>query len=200
MSRPLALMQRLNIRYYAIYSAYDPITNNPVRPAERANFEALADMTGMMPPLYQDPTVTIYRVRQTAALPAAPALQLGGGWGGLEVSGDRPFRWLQGGDAAVCIQGGRGQTVRLTLRATSFAQARTLQLGLGNDSLLTGAIPNDGQFTTLTTTLTLPADSVRLTLHIPEGSTTPASLGQGNDERPLSLGFTDLRLEVIPAP
>ena len=44
-----------------------------------------------------------------------------------------------------------------------------------------------------------PGDSVRLTLHVPEGATTPASLGQGADERPLSLGFTDLRLEPVEA-
>jgi hypothetical protein len=103
---------------------------------------------------------------------------------------------MQGGDAALCVQGGAGQTVRLALRATSFAQERTLQIGLDGQPVLTRPIPAGGQFVALTTTLTLPTDSVRLTLHVPEGSTTPAALGQGADERPLSLGFTDLRLEL----
>lgn len=45
--------------------------------------------------------------------------------------------------------------------------------------------------------LPIAADSARLTIHVPEGSATPASLGQGTDQRPLSLGFSEIRLDVL---
>ncbi len=197
MSAPLALMQRLNIRTYAVYNVYDPTVGNPLKKADLARFQALAAATSDPTPTYQDATVTLYHVRTDPAPRPGPVLQLGGGWGGIEESGGGPFRWMQGADAAVCVQGGAGQQVRLALRATSFATPRTLQLGLDGRVILTGTIPAAGGFLDLTTPpLLLTADSVRLTLHVPEGSATPASLGQGTDARPLSLGFTQVRLLV----
>jgi hypothetical protein len=198
MSDPLGLMQRLDIRYYAVYNVYDPAAGNPLSEADLSRFQALAAATSDPTPLYSDPTVTLYRVRPDTQPAPGPVLQLGGGWGGIEESGGQPFRWMQGADAAVCVQGGVGRQVRLALRATSFAGPRTLQLGLDGRVVLTGTIPTDGSFLDLATPpLPLSADSVRLTLHVPEGSATPASLGQGNDQRPLSLGFTQVRLEVV---
>jgi hypothetical protein len=198
MSAPLALMQRLNIRYYAVYNVYDPAAGNPLSQADLTHFQALAAATSDPAPVAQDATVTLYHVRPDTVPDAGPVLQLGGGWGGIEDSGGQPFRWMQGADAAVCVQGAAGQTVRLALRATSFAQPRTLELGLDGRTILTGTIPAGGGFLDLTTPpLPLTADAVRLTLHVPEGSATPAGLGQGNDQRPLSLGFTQVRLEVV---
>ena len=198
MSAPLALMQRLNIRTYAVYNVYDPTVGNPLNQADRARFQALAAATSDPAPIYQDATVALYHVRTAPAPVPGPVLQLGGGWGGIEDSGGRPFRWMQGADATVCVQGAAGQTVRLALRATSFAEPRTLDIGLDGRTILTGTIPAGGGFLDLTTPpLPLPAGSVRLTLHVPEGSATPASLGQGTDQRPLSLGFTQVRLDVV---
>jgi hypothetical protein len=198
MSAPLALMQRLNIRYYAVYNVYDPTLGNPLKPADRARFERLAAATSDPGPVYRDNIVTLYHVQSAPAPAPGPVLQLGGGWGGIEDSGGAPFRWMQGADAAVCVQGAAGQQVRLALRATSFAQPRTLELGLDGRTVLTGTIPAGGGFLDLTTPpLPLTTDSARLTLHVPEGSATPASLGQGTDQRPLSLGFTQVRLDVV---
>ena len=198
MSAPLALMQRLDIRYYAVYNAYDPAAGNPLNEGDRARFQALAAATSDPTPVYSDATVTLYQVRRALAPASGPVLQLGGGWGGIEQSGGRPFRWMQGADAAVCVQGAAGQRVRLALRATSFAGPRTLQLGLDGQTILTSTIPTDGTFLDLSTPpLPLRAASARLTLHVPEGSATPAALGQGTDQRPLSLGFSEIRLDVL---
>jgi hypothetical protein len=198
MSAPLALMQQLDIRYYAVYNAYDPAAGNPLSAGDRARFEALAAATSDPTPVYSDATVTLYQVRRALAPAPGPVLQLGGGWGGIEQSGGRPFRWMQGADAAVCVQGAAGRQVRLALRATSFAGPRTLELGLDGQPVLTATIPTGGTFLDLTTPpLPLRAASARLTLHVPEGSATPASLGQGTDQRPLSLGFSEIRLDVL---
>jgi hypothetical protein len=199
MSAPLALMQRLDIRYYAVYNVYDPAAGNALSAGDRARFEAHAAATSDPTPVYRDPLVTLYQVRGDPVPAPGPVLQLGGGWGGIEQSEGRPFRWMQGADAAVCVQGGAGRQVRLALRATSFAAPRTLELRLDGRTVLTGTIPPGGTFLDLTTPpLPLRSDSVRLNLHVPEGSATPASLGQGTDQRPLSLGFTGLRLDVVP--
>jgi hypothetical protein len=201
MSAPLALMQRLDIRYYAVYNAYDPTLGNPVRPDELAHYRALAAATSDPAPVAQDRTVTIYRVQTAPAPDPGPALQVGGGWGALEQgNGGLPFRWIQGGNAALCVQNGAGRTARLTLRATSFAQPRTLILGLDGAPALTATIP-PGAFTDLQTPpLPLAGPTVRLTLHVPEGGTSPASLGQGRDPRSLSVGFSLIRLELTGGP
>ena len=195
MADPLGLMQRLGFRYLAVYPVYDPAVGNLVEPAAAARFAALAAATADGPPIAAGPDVTLYRVRSGPPPPVRPALQLGGGWGALETAGGQPFRWLAGADAGLCVENGVGQPVRLALEVTSFARPRTLELTVAGRTVLTATIPTGGAFATLTTLpLTLAADEARLGIAVPEGSTTPASLGQSADTRSLSLGFRAIRL------
>jgi hypothetical protein len=87
------------------------------------------------------------------------------------------------------------RTAPLTFQVTSFAAPRRLQVWLDDRQVLEAAVPADGTLHTITTPpLAWPAGPQRVRLVVPEGSASPAALGQGSDQRPLSLGFGPIRL------
>ena len=71
--------------------------------------------------------------------------------------------------------------------------------GLPNAQVLETTVPADGALHAVTTPpLAWPAGPQRVRLVVPEGSASPAGLGQGSDTRQLSLGFGPIRLGAPP--
>ena len=146
-------------------------------------------------PLADDSTATIYRLRQSEGH-AGPYLQLGPDWNQLEESYGQPFRWISGASADFCVYSPLTRTASLTLQAASFGQLRHLQIWVGDRKVVESAVPADGALHVVDTPpLSLAVGSQLVRLVSLESSVSPASLGQGSDERQLSLGFSGVGLK-----
>ncbi|HMA36337.1 MAG TPA: hypothetical protein VKY74_17905, partial [Chloroflexia bacterium] len=193
-----ALLAAQRVGFVVVYKQL-PITSHSLRavpPAELAGLQALAGRLG--PRLTDDALATAYRVAPAPAAPG-PFLQLGPDWHAVEQSAGAPFRWMDGAHADLCLYNPGPVTAPLTFQVTSFGRPRHLQVGIGTQALLDTPVPADGTLHALSTpAVAWPAGYTRVRLVVPEGSSSPAALGQGRDARALSLGFAAIRLGAAP--
>jgi hypothetical protein len=165
---------------------------SPLAPAQFNSYAALAEQ--LADPAYEDDTAKIYKVR-AGAPPLHTFLQLGPDWHDVEDSGGQPFRWMDGGQADLCVYSAAATNAPLTFQATSFATPRHVQVWVNDQQVLSAEVPADGALHVISTpALAWPAGPQRVRLVVPEGSTSPAALGQGSDTRQLSLGLAAIRL------
>jgi hypothetical protein len=189
-----ALLQEAGIGFIAIYKI-GFVQADHMSPLPAPQFNSYAALAGQLAdPAYEDDTAKIYRVRPGAP-PLHTFLQLGPDWHDVEQSGGQPFRWINGGQADLCVTSAAPSAAPLTLTATSFAAPRHLQVWVNDRQVLNEEIPADGALHPVRTPpLDWPAGPQRVRLVIPEGSASPADQGQGGDTRQLSLGFSAIRL------
>lgn len=198
----------------------DNDTFSPVPEGELSTLQDLASSLGA--PIADDEVATAYKVNTTRGLSAA-LLQLGDGWHSLEESQAKPFRWINGKEADLCLfspnplasnmirmgEGGgntreAGQqslqapfTASLTIRATSFNSSRHLQIWVGSNKVLEVEVPGDGALHSYSTPdVTWPVSPQLVRFVVPEGSGSPASVNKGDpDYRQLSIGFGAITLQ-----
>jgi hypothetical protein len=145
-------------------------------------------------PLADDAVATTYRVRPATGH-VGLFLQLGPDWHSVEQSAGAPFRWMNGGRADLCVFSPAAQSAPLQFQATSFAGPRHLQVWLADRQVFETVVPADGALHALQTPpLTFPAGPQAVRFVVPEGSASPADLGQGTDTRQLSVGFSAIQL------
>jgi hypothetical protein len=189
-----ALLTANGVGFVTVYKQeyIDPRAISPVPAGRLAALQALASALGT--PIADDAAATTYRVRPNEGqLPAA--WQLGPDWHSAEQSAGQPFRWLNGAQGDFCVSSPAPRSAPLALAVTSFATPRHLQVWVNDQKVLNTAVPADGALHPFTTpAITWPAGPQRVRLVIPEGSASPAALGQGSDTRQLSLGFGPIRL------
>jgi hypothetical protein len=164
----------------------------PLPPAHVAPLQDLAARLGT--PLADDAVATTYRVRPATGH-VGLFLQLGPDWHSVEQSAGAPFRWMNGGRADLCVFSPAAQSAPLQFQATSFAGSRHLQVWLADRQVFETVVPADGALHALQTPpLTFPAGPQAVRFVVPEGSASPADLGQGTDTRQLSVGFSAIQL------
>ena len=194
------LLAAHGIGFLTVYKQglFHSLNFEPLEPARLAELQALAGRLGT--PLADDAMATTYRVRPAAERPGL-FLQLGPDWHALERSEGRLFRWIAGARADLCVFSPAAQTAPLTFQVAGFAAPRHLQVWIGDQQVLDGAVPADGALHALQTPpIAWPAGPQLVRLVVPEGSASPAALGQGSDTRQLSLGFSVIRLGAGIAP
>ena len=146
----------------------------------------------------EDDMAHIYRVRPSTA-PLHTYLQLGPNWHQVEESHGKPFRWINGSEADLCVFSPAPHTGALTFQATGFGPTRHLQVWIGDKQVLTEPILADGVLRELRTApVEWPSGAQRVRLVSEEASVSPQSLGQGDDSRQLSIGVSDVRLVGNP--
>jgi hypothetical protein len=189
-----ALLHEAGIGFIAIYKI-GFVQADQMSPLPPAQFNSYAALAGQLAdPAYEDDTAKIYRVRPAPA-PLQTFLQLGPDWYDVEESEGQPFRWINGAQADLCVYNAAPAAAPLAFEATSFGGPRHLQVWLGDQQVLNEAIPADGALHPMQTPrLDWPAGPQRVRLVVPEGSASPAGLGQGTDTRQLSLGVRAIRL------
>ncbi|MGI8587926.1 MAG: hypothetical protein ACR2M0_09615 [Chloroflexia bacterium] len=189
-----SLLNSTGIGFIVVYK-WLPQTSALREPVPADDLRALHDLAARLgTQTADDDTATTYRVRQTAEQPG-PFLQLGPDWHDVGKSYGQPFRWMDGARADFCVFSPQARKAPLSFTATSFAAPRRLQVWVGDSQVFEANVPGDQALHQLTTQpLDWPAGPQLVRLTAPEGSASPASLGQGNDNRQLSLGFTSIRL------
>jgi hypothetical protein len=175
---------------------FHSLTFEPLEPERLAELQDLAGRLGT--PLADDAMATTYQVRPATERPGL-FLQLGPDWHALERDDGRLFRWINGARADFCVFSPAVQTAPLTFQAAGFAAPRHLQVWVGDRQVLNAPVPADGALHPLSTSpIAWPAGPQLVRLVVPEGSASPAALGQGGDTRQLSLGFSAIRLGDNP--
>lgn len=189
-----ALLRENGIGFIAVYKQgfFDL---NGLSPVQEGRLSALQELAGSLgTQVADDGMATVYQLRPTGGVTGL-FMQIGEGWHRLEESYGQPFRWMDGAQADMCLFSPAPHTAPLTLQAASFAAPRHLQVWAGGSQLAEVAVPADGALHPFTTpAIQWPAGPYRLRFIVPEGSESPASLGQGSDRRRLSIGFSTVRL------
>ncbi|MGI8586235.1 MAG: hypothetical protein ACR2M0_00910 [Chloroflexia bacterium] len=186
-AEPLAVLHSYGIAYIVSYARVDVETGTLVSGDEANALGALIKQVADGPPIYTDDLMAIYRPKAGAAL-SAPSLQIGDSWHDLETQAGRPFRWIDGGQATICVETPAPVRLSLAARVTSFARPRTLEVWQGNNRVYTATVPA-GDFVSLQTPmLDFPSGTTELRLVVPEGGQSPG----GADTRTLSLGLQDV--------
>ena len=86
------------------------------------------------------------------------------------------------------------------MQATSFGQERIAAIAVGDTQLYTGKLPTGGAFATMQTGVRdWPAGITEVYITADGPAVTPKSLDPKQKEhRPLTVGATGLKLEVVP--
>ena len=166
-------------------------------PADRfARYTRLAEQVA--DPAYEDGIAKVYRVRPSDPLKDT-YIQLGPDWHQVEESYGRPFRWMDGPAADLCVFSPGPRKDKLTFRVASFGMSRHLQVWVGDRQALSIEVPADGALHEVSVPgVEWPSEAQRVRLVSEEASVSPQSLGRGTDKRQLSLGFADIRLGSSP--
>lgn len=186
---------RNGVGYIAVYKK-GFLESDELEPLPEPQLRSLNALAGKLGTRFSDDeSATVYRVRPDTSAPGR-YLEIGPSWYDLQESYSQPFRWISGGRADVCVFSPGEVTAPLVFQATSYARPRSLQVWVGGQKVVDQQVPADGALHEITTPpVTWPRGPYRVTFAAPGGTTSPASLGQGKDERGLSLGFSMIRVQ-----
>lgn len=143
-------------------------------------------------PSYEDADVEVYTVPSISK--PVPFLSVGEGWEPREVGPNGAFRWLHA-SGTLRIDSPSAQQAYLNFRAASLGPARQLRIMHGDHVVFEGQI--GGLEPHRIGPLGLPSGVSTLTFISPDGTTSPAQLGQGDDPRQLSFVVLDARLDPV---
>ena len=141
--------------------------------------------------VYSDDFLEAYNVPQFETL--VPFLTVGEGWGEREVGPNGTFRWM-GHEAELVTQSTVAQTAYLTFRIAGLGPERTLRIYHGSIQIFdekVGALRE-----VRLGPLDLPPGKSTLRFVSPEGTVSPADLGDPGDPRELSFAILDAKLEA----
>jgi hypothetical protein len=188
-------------QWYSAFALYDTryIVLQKVRLPEKQerpvdvspSREAIQLVLGGAGPMYGDEQLEAYRVPWPSE--PVPFLSVAEGWEPREVGPNGTFRWMHD-RATLRIDSPRRMDALLRFRATSIGPAKTLQVFHGDHKVFEGDV---GPLTDFKIgPLGLPEGVSMLTLVSPDGTASPASLGQGSDPRQLSFSFLQAKLDT----
>jgi hypothetical protein len=172
-----------------------PYVLEPLPGDELADLQRLAEQVGSA--VSEDDAAIVYRVNWD--VPVETVVQLGSNWHPLELSAGKPFRWMNGPSADLCIFSPGPHNAALSFDMTSFAASRHLQMWVSGRMVYETSVPADGTLHSVQTPLLeWPEGPQLVRFVVPEGGASPSSLGMGNDDRQLSLGFGPISLAPPP--
>ncbi len=146
--------------------------------------------------LHQPGSTLVYSDADTLAYRAAPGdgqphLYLGSDWYAPEPQGITIKRWMYGADGHFSILASQPGRYLISFDAVSFAKPRQVQLALDGKAVtsLTVGTAMQGQ----SVALELTAGMHSVALHA-DSAASPKALGQGDDERTLSVALLNLQV------
>jgi hypothetical protein len=148
----------------------------------------VAEVLGPSEPAYEDDELVAYRVEWGAI---EPFLRLGQGWHEVEEQAWGTFRWIQQDRAELYIVLPGESNPTLSFQAISFLRPRRLEVV--QDGTVVATLEVGVELGPYQVPLHLPAGETRLELRA-DGYDVPAAVGAGTDPRPLSIGFSEVRI------
>ncbi|MDQ5825917.1 MAG: hypothetical protein M3441_17115, partial [Chloroflexota bacterium] len=174
----LDILRLAGVRYVAVDTTYVP-EDDPRVVAARRTFPA--------GPFYRNGPLSIY---DTGGGDARPSL-----FGLVEDTEDwlpleeGPYRWTAQNYVRFHVWSGAERTARLHLKLASFAQERNVVITAGGKALATGRVGLEGA--TFDVEWQVPAGFSTVVLTADGQPVAPASLGLGNDYRPLVVKLSE---------
>ncbi len=145
-------------------------------------------------PTYEDDQIAAFAVPAVGAQ-RSPLLLLGEQWHPLESIDGVPSRWMVN-DAVLYVRAEEEGRYQLLLTVHPFEGSRYLQIFVDDDLL--GEYQVGGLQRYVTEPFTLESGEwTPLRFHVPEGCQVPSEIGDGEDDRCLSMLFQ--AVEVLPA-
>jgi hypothetical protein len=191
-ARRTALAQ-YNARYVVLYKVNlsRPTKVLPIDlPAYRDLIHTVLGLPAGTPPVYSDDQLESYAVPPPAA--PAPYLLLGDSW--YRVEPPDQHRWMRGTTATLQVASPTAGSGTLVVEAVSFHRPRTLEVRVEGQPVTTVMVGPDiatyrlGPFP-------LRAGTTTISLSTADPPESPQELGAGDDPRPLTFMFRQVRLE-----
>lgn len=182
-----------NTRYIVLYKTRAPHRQDPpvdVTPSRDAIKMLLGDSAV---PYYEDDQLEVYSVPSPTT--RVPYLSVGDDWQPREVGPNGTFRWMAN-RATLRIDSPERQDAFLTFQSTGLGPPRRLQIYHGDQVIFDQEVAALQTYRT-TGPLGLPQGVSTLTFVSPDGTTSPAELGMGNDPRRLSFAILKAKLEPV---
>ena len=146
-------------------------------------------VVGPLDPVYSDGELQAFRLPDATAAQSMP-LFLGRDdrWSEPEWQGERVNRWIATSGSGLWTFVPQQRQVSLEVSLYSLPGDRPLEMWLNDQLLMTLPIPAGRDFRRyISAPFTLPAGTSLITLRAPQGGVSPASLGLGDDQRPLAF-------------
>jgi hypothetical protein len=196
-TRLLDVLNFYDIKYVALYTKSGGPDAAPVDPALETALETIESRVTMSDTLYADDYMSLRKVAPTNLNNSVPSFHIGAGWYPIEQSGGTPFRWVTGGQGALCIFTPRKSTGSLHLEAMAFDREQQITITAGDKQIYSAALPA-GAFTSITTpSVEWQPGVTEAKITSDKPGITPNSLDpKSPDERPLTVGVRRAYLAV----
>ena len=145
-------------------------------------------------PIHSDGELEVYQVPPPSE--RVPFLQVGDGWEPRELNAaGGTYRWMHAG-GTLNVEAPRSERAFLVFRASSLGSPKPMQIFYRDRLAFEGTVPT-GLQPFRVGPLELPQGASTLRFVSPQGTTSPAKLGLGNDPRELSFVVLDAQLEIV---
>lgn len=171
------------------------VRENRLTPDRQARVhDALRRIFGGRPPDYTGDGLTVYEVHPP---PGILPVRFDDGWYDTErlPQNGQPYRWIAQ-EAPLHVYSATDTPVTVRFTAHNFATAYTLQVSVNGAPAASVAVP--GGFAPAAFTTTLRAGDNVLTFAVTTPPHSAAELGLGSDQRQVSVGISELRIEAVP--
>jgi hypothetical protein len=188
----LTALAQYNVRQIVLYKTNISRPTKPF-PVDLAKYRALIGTTlgiANPTPIYSDDQLEVYAVPPPAQ--TVPYLILDDSW--YRVEPPDQHRWMRGQSATLKIESATAGTGTLVVEAASFHRPRTLEVRVGDTLVQTLTVGPDVATYRLGP-LPLAAGTTTIRLSTPDAPESPQALGVGEDARPLTFMFRQVRLE-----
>jgi hypothetical protein len=179
-----ALMNFYDFRYLVVYS-------NTMDAGYPKSWLADALRQPSFTPVYSDTDTLAYRA---APGDGQPHLYLGSDWYAPEAQGSAMKRWISGSDGHFSVLTPQPGRYRVSFDAVSFAKPRQMLIAVDGKVVTTITIGTAVQGQSMT--LDLAPGMHSIALHT-DGADSPKALGQGDDDRLLSVALLNLRVAKV---
>ena len=199
-ANPLLIFNFYNIKYLALYSRYAGPGSALLDPKDRQAYSVIAGQVSGAGPLFKDPDVEVYGVRDDKTPVPGALFHIGAGWYKPEKVLGLPFRWVNGGAGTLCVFSPRPITGTLMLEGTAYGQDQPVTLMQGDKTVVSGSLPQGGIMAPVKSSqITLQAGMIEIKIVAGKPGLTPLSVDPGTkDDRPLTVGIRNVRLEETP--
>jgi hypothetical protein len=152
--------------------------------------QLVQEVLGVDRPAYADAELEAYPVQWETE---AGFMFLGNGWHEVEEQSWGPFRWMEQDRSEVYVVSPEAQRMVLSFQAASFLRPRRLEIVQNGQTI--GSLEISTALQPYSFTLVLPAGETRLELRA-DGYDIPREVGAGDDTRAVSVGFSEMRVQV----
>lgn len=188
-----ATLRFFDLRYLIYHRTNE---NGPVTPPTAADLSRVAGVP--IQEIYADDELVAYQIDfSDGPNTLSPFMAIGEGWYNLETTDSGPQRWLGSGAGQLSLYAPSETTVALRLTALAYQQERVFDVYVDDQLVAQVAVP-PWRETLTTQPFALSGGRHTLRLVPVEPGTAPRDIGDGDDERPLSMVVFEVALEGQP--